>query len=518
MIKPARSLTQKTASGVAWISSFQVARQVLQVISVSILARHVPPAAYGLIAMAFLVTSLLETIRDLGTGPALIREREMSDELASTVFWMNMILGGVITLLVVITAWPAARFFREPLIVPVLQVLSVSFFLGAISVVPTALLNRAMEFKKLAVVQTTAAVCGTVMAITVALAGGKVWSLVSGTLATSLATTIGVWIFAPIRVNAGFRPEYARRVLSFGLHLSGFHVFNYFSRNADNLLVGRFLGSVNLGYYQMGYMLMTYPLQNFTLMVTQVVYPALSKFHEDHARFRAAFLRTTSLIALVTIPVMLGLCVTAQPFIRIFLGPRWMQVATLLAVFAPLGAMQSIFAAVGVIYTTQARTDLQFRWMMFASVWYVLSFIVGLHWGIMGVAICYAIVWTLLMVPSFLIPFRLVNLSGWIFLHTLWPSIWMAVVMMACTALWRYGLRRLGILNPFVDLLTTVFVGVVVYVVLVLWRKPPVVSELANVLRGTSYRAAQWLGRNLPQPSAKFSQLDEFKSVTPSRH
>jgi PST family polysaccharide transporter len=156
--------------------------------------------------------------------------------------------------------------------------------------------------------------------------------------------------------------------------------------------------------------------------------------------------------------------------------------------------------------------------MMFASVWYVLSFIVGLHWGIMGVAICYAIVWTLLMVPSFLIPFRLVNLSGWIFLHTLWPSIWMAVVMMACTALWRYGLRRLGILNPFVDLLTTVFVGVVVYVVLVLWRKPPVVSELANVLRGTSYRAAQWLGRNLPQPSAKFSQLDEFKSVTPSRH
>src|SRR6516225_2639479 len=97
-----RNLTQRTASGVAWITAFQVSRQVLQVISVSVLARRVPPAAYGLIAMAVLVTSLLETIRDAGTGQALIREREMSDEIASTVFWLNVLLGGAVTLLVVL--------------------------------------------------------------------------------------------------------------------------------------------------------------------------------------------------------------------------------------------------------------------------------------------------------------------------------------------------------------------------------------------------------------------------------
>src|ERR1017187_4873973 len=135
MTLTSRSLTQRTAAGVAWISSFQIARQVLQVISVSVLARHVPPAAYGLMAMAFLVTSLLETIRDVGTGEALIREREIFDELTSTVFWMNCMLGGFVTLLVVLAAYPAAHFFREPQIIPVLQVLSISFFLGSISVV-----------------------------------------------------------------------------------------------------------------------------------------------------------------------------------------------------------------------------------------------------------------------------------------------------------------------------------------------------------------------------------------------
>src|SRR5215472_16441386 len=104
------TLTQRTAAGVAWSSAFPGARQLLQVVSVSVLARHVPPAAYGLIAMAFLVTSFLETVRDAGTGTALIREREMSDEIASTVFWMNVLLGGVVTVLVVLASYPAARF------------------------------------------------------------------------------------------------------------------------------------------------------------------------------------------------------------------------------------------------------------------------------------------------------------------------------------------------------------------------------------------------------------------------
>jgi PST family polysaccharide transporter len=512
MTSTPRTLTQRTAAGVAWTSAFQVARQLLQVLSVSVLARHVPPAAYGLIAMAFLVTSLLETIRDAGTGQALIRERNMSDEIASTAFWLNCLVGGTAALLVVLGAWPAARFFHEPQIIPVLQVLSVSFFLGALSVVPTAILNRAMDFKRLALVQTAAAIIGTTVAISVALAGGKVWSLVSGTLSIVFCTTVGVWILAPFRLKFVFDREAARRILKFGLNLSGFHIFNYFSRNADNLLVGKFLGSLALGYYQMGYMLMTYPLQNFTLMVTQVVYPAMAKFHDDHQRLRAAYLRISALVALVTFPVMLGLGVTAPSFVRVFLGPRWAPVAALLMVFAPLGAIQSIYATVGVLYNTQGRTDLQFRWQMFASVWYVLSFIMGLRWGIMGVATCYAIVWMILMVPSFLIPFRLVQLPGWTFLRTLWPTVWISLVMTACCGAWRYLLFRLSVTNPFLELLSTVLLGVTVYVGVVLWRKPPVLSELASVLEGTSYGAARWIGRRLPRDPNAIPEVDLLPS------
>jgi O-antigen/teichoic acid export membrane protein len=496
-----RTFTHKTASGVAWISLFQIARQLLQVGSVSVLARRVPPSGYGLVAMAVVIIAFLESVRDAGTGSALVREREVSDDLAATVFWFTCILGIFITLIMIAVSWPAARFFHEPQVATVLQFLSIGFFVGTIGVVPLAMLNRDMAFRKVALAQTAGAVSGTVVAVTVALAGGKVWSLVSGSIATSTVATLAIWIASPFRLKAVFRPTDARHMLSFGLNLSGFNVLNYFSRNADNLLVGRFLGSVPLGFYQMGYMLMTYPIQNFAAVVAQVVYPALSKIQDDRERFRAAYLRTCRLIGLLTFPLMLGLAVTAQPFVRVFLGARWMPVAGLLIVFAPLGAAQSIYTTVGLIYNTQGRPDILLRWSMFASVMYVGSFALGLRWGILGVAACYAFVWLLLMVPSFLIPFQLVQLSGKKFLQTLWPTVWISLAMAAATEAWRQGLRQLGIQNPALDLISTVVLGVVVYLALLLWRKPPVLLELAVVLKGSSRpgfrRVARYLAERL---------------------
>src|ERR1019366_2577973 len=409
MTKTNPSLTQRTAAGMAWLTGVQVARQLLSIVSVSILARRIPPSTYGLVGMAVLVTNLLETIRDVGTGAALIRERECPDDLASTAFWLNCATGTVVTMMVIAVSWPAAHFSREPQVARILQFLSVSFFLGALGVVPTAVLSRAMDFRKVAMAQTLGAVCAAATAIAIALAGGKLSALIAASLVMSFATTVAVWVLTPLQVKPVFNlPVFnladARRILSFGLHLTGSQVMNYFSRNADNVLVGRFLGSGPLGYYQMGYMLMTLPLQNFSIMLAQVTYPALARFSEDHERFRAAYLRTSSLVSLATFPVMVGLGITAQPFVRVFLGPKWMPVAALLMVFGPLGALQSLTGTISLVYNTQGRTDLLFRWQIFASICYVTSFVVGLRWGIMGVAVSYTIVWTLLLAPMLVIP------------------------------------------------------------------------------------------------------------------
>ncbi len=497
----------------AWLTGVQVARQLLSVISVSILARRIPPAIYGLVGMAVLVTTLLETIRDVGTGTALIREREMPDELASTAFWLNCSTGVVVTMLVIALSWPAAYFFRAPQLARILQFLSISFFFGALGVVPTAVLNRAMDFRKVAVAQISGAICGTASAIAIALAGGQVSALVAAALVMSFTNTVVVWILSPLRVRAVFHVADARRILSFGIHLTGSNVMNYFSRNADNVLVGRYLGSGPLGYYQMGYMFMSLPLFNFTNMLAQVTYPALSRFHADHERFRAAYLRMSSLISLVAFPAMLGLGITAQPFVRVFLGPKWMPVATLLMVFGPLGALQSL-GTVNLIFNTQGRTDLLFRWQIFASICYVGSFVVGLRWGIIGVAISYSIVWTLLMVPMFAIPFRLVGLSLKSFAQALWPTAWYSLVMAAAAGGWLVGLRRLGIHNPMVQLVSTAAIGTALYAALVLWQRPPVLSDLVMALEGTSNPAARAMVRFLSRVTRRTGTLSSAKAVS----
>jgi O-antigen/teichoic acid export membrane protein len=239
---------------------------------------------------------------------------------------------------------------------------------------------------------------------------------------------------------------------------------------------------------------MTLPLQNFSIMLAQVTYPALARFSEDHERFRAAYLRTSSLISLATFPVMVGLGITAQPFVRLFLGPKWMPVAALLMVFGPLGALQSL-SAVNLIYTTQGRTDLLFRWQIFASICYVASFVVGLRWGIMGVAVSYTTVWTLLMAPMLAIPFRLVGITLKAFVRALWPTTWPTLVMAAITAVWLQGIRRLGMRNSMMELLSTAALGAVVYVGLILWQKPPVLSDLLIAIEGSSNPAARLAAR-----------------------
>jgi PST family polysaccharide transporter len=433
----------------------------------------------------------------LGTGSALIREQELTDDMASTAFWLNCGTGVVITLLVIALAWPASLFFRQPQVATILRFLSVSFFFGAMGVVPTAVLSRAMDFRKLAAAQSAGAFCGTASAIGIALAGGKVSALVAAALVMSFVTTVVTWFLSPLRVKAVFHPAFARRILSFGLHLTGSQVMNYFSRNADNVLVGRYLGSSPLGYYQMGYMLMQFPLYNFTNMLAQVTYPALSKFSGDHIRFRAAYLRTLSLIALITFPAMVGLGVTAQPFVRVFLGPKWAPVADLLAVFGPLGALQSLGGTLNSVYNTQGRTNLLFRWQIFASICYVGSFILGLRWGIMGVAVCYSIVWVLLMVPMFAIPFHLVGIKFRDFYRVLSPIVRATIAMAAVAALCLQGLRRIGVQNSFVQLLATSGIGAIVYIGLILWQAPPILSEVTNAIKRSSNPVARGLSRLL---------------------
>ena len=162
--------------------------------------------------------------------------------------------------------------------------------------------------------------------------------------------------------------------------------------------------------------------------------------------------------------------------------------------------MQSIYTRL--IYNTTGQTDVQFRWTRLTSVIYLLSFVLGLRWGILGVASCYAVAWTLLMALSFRIPFGLVKLSGMEFVRTLWPTVSYSIGMAVVAGGWRLALWRAGVHNAIFELVSTVALGGATYVALLYWRRPPVLGEFAAILGGSNHPLIRAVSRLPREPDA----------------
>ena len=311
--------------------------------------------------MATLAIGLISLFRDLGTASAVIQKRDLNQHLLSSLFWVNVGIGFAGTALCFLSAPVAARIFREPAVVSVVRVLSVSFLIGSLTNIHAALLNRSMTFKKISLIDISSSVVGLGVVVTLACLHAGVWSLVAGTLTSAAISSILFWATSDWQPSLLFSWTEVRSVMNFGLNLSAFNLFNYFARNSDNAIVGRYLGSAALGFYQLAYNIMLFPVQGIAQVLTQVMFPAFSEIQHDNERFRRVYLRTCSSIALITFPLMAGAAILAEPLIKTVYGPRWANVIPVLTILAPVGLVQSILTTVGQIYTAKGRTDLMFK-------------------------------------------------------------------------------------------------------------------------------------------------------------
>jgi len=472
-------LTQRVATGAAWSSFGGIGRQAIGLLSTSIMARLLSPAAYGVMGMAAIFTNFLLMFADLGLSHAIVRRDTVEPLFLSSIFWVSAGTGLLASLIIIGLAGPAAIWFGEPVLRPLLQVLSFSFIMSALGVIPMSILLRSLAFRHIAAAELSAGVVASIVGIAAAWNGAGVWSLVLASLSSATCQTILLWSFSRFRPALIFRWREVQSILSFSANLSGFNILNYVSRNADNFIIGSYLGAKELGYYQLAYNLMLYPLQTISGTLGRVLFPALSQMKNDLPRFRAAYLRVVAAISLLTFPMMLGLAVVAQPMVRVFLGPNWTQTGLLLAILAPVGMIQSVGGTVGHIYTATGRTDWMLRWGLAATSATLISFVIGKNWGSTGVAIGYAIVSLLLIYPNSAIPNLLIGLPMKDLGRTLAPMFVMSLAMgVGVEAVLKFlG----GVVPAWVELGAAVVAGVAIYGFLVAWYKPSGYREVANV-------------------------------------
>jgi O-antigen/teichoic acid export membrane protein len=480
-ITPGDDLRAKIVSGVGWKLATQIVLQLTRIGVGILLARLLAPREFGVAAMALAFTGFASIFIDLSLGPALIQRKTLTEADRSTAFWASLAAGVACTAIGIAVAPAVAAFFSTPRVAPLFAVVAVTFTLSALSATQIALLNREMAFRSLQIREILATLFGAATALALALAGAGAWAIVAQPVAGEAIGLVLIWSLSSWRPRWTFSAASLHHLGSFSAKVLAARFFGYLNLNADNLLIGRFLGSRALGIYSVAYNVMFAPMIRFTMPVQQVLFPAFSRLQDDPVRLGRAWLRGNRLAAAITLPAFLGMAVVAPDFVPVVLGRRWEDAVPVLQFLCFAGAVLSFQPFNWSVLQARDRSGTLLTFMAISTIVIVGAFAVGLHWGIVGVAALYFAARTILLPPYTWLTCRVVECSPVEFLRSLARvvegSIVMAGVVFALRALLEDqgvpAAARLALLVPF---------GIVVYVAHLRLRSRDVLMEARSLL------------------------------------
>jgi PST family polysaccharide transporter len=262
-------------SGMVTVTA-QVVTIAIQLVSTVTLARLLSPADYGLLAMVMVVTSFAGLFRDFGLSSAAIQRGDLTAAQQNGLFWLNLSIGGVLTVVLALAAPLVAWFYGEPRLTAIATVLSRTFLLASAGTQSGASLIREMKFGRHAVATIGGALVSLAVSIVAALRGEGYWALVWGNIAGTSATALLLLVLASFRPTWPRRATGTRSLVSFGASITAFDFVNYFQRNLDNILIGKFWGPDVLGLYSRAYQLLMFPINAIRGPINSVAFPAMS--------------------------------------------------------------------------------------------------------------------------------------------------------------------------------------------------------------------------------------------------
>ena len=378
-------------SNARWLAVSRVVSVGIQVVGVVWLSRLLTPADYGLVAMALVVTGFANLVRDMGTASALIQKEDLNDETVLTTFWFTLALGAALGVMVAGSAPLLALAFKAPGLTGILLLLALTFPILGSTTVHQAMLERHSRFPLLARIEAVSGVSALAVGIIAARSGAGAYSLVLQSLAYAGASSAQLWFASDLRPRWCWSRHELRSIRRVSDFLVGFNIVNYFSLHADTMIIGRFLGADNLGPYSLAWRIILFPLQNLTVVASRALYPIMSRQQSAPEEMAALYFRTLSVIAFITAPTMAGLFVLREPFIVVVLGNKWLAMSDILAWLVPVGFVFSLTCTTGTVLMARGRANVLFYLGIAGTIVHVLAFMLGLRWGVVGVAAGYCV-------------------------------------------------------------------------------------------------------------------------------
>jgi lipopolysaccharide exporter len=469
----------RLAGATRWTAGATAFAQVLRLGTTLVLARLLTPADFGVVAVALVVVVFLDQLRDLGTGAALIQRSSLSDSLINSIFWLNAASGVFLGGLLVLCAGPVSSLLGQPSSVGVLRMFGLITVVTSLGQVHQALLRRDLHFGKLAQVVVIGAVATTIVSITLAMAGVGAWAIVLGTLAGAIISTLWSWYWQPWRPSGLGTLADLRSVSRFSSNLVVANIIWFVAEGqADKIIISRVLGLDALGTYSLAQRSATYPQTSVRSVIGQVLDPALARSAGNNEAQRQLFTRASGAVALLLFPATVGLACIAQLLVPIVVGDGWPDLALLVAIMAPAGAIHVVSGLSYRVFTMRGLAHWTMRCAAVQAVVFVTAFLVGVRWGVVGVTVGYAVAALLVDPVVTSIACRLIGLRYWAYRRALAPAMVAALLTVAVA----FPLTRLPVEAGWAVAAAVVAAIGVNAIIAFLWR-PPAARDLATLVR-----------------------------------
>lgn len=384
-------LKDKTLSGVKWSAIGRFSTQGISFVIGILLARILSPSDYGVIGMIGIFMAIAQTFIDSGFGSALIRKKDCSDTDYSTAFYFNIAVGIVSYLILFFSAPLIADFFKTPILIDIVRVLSINLFLNSLSIVQTAKLTAAVDFKSQAKISLVATIVSGCIGLIMAYSGYGVWSLVYQSVSLSIVRTILFWIVTKWRPQRIFSKQSFNYLFGFGSKILSASILHTIYANLSTILIGKFYTTQDLGYYSRGESLASLPSSNLTSILQSVTYPILSKMQDDDSRLIQVYRKYIRLTSLV---IFFGMCLMAalaKPLILVLLSDKWVNSVIFLQIFCFALMFDHLCQLNLNILYVKGRSDLVLRLEIIKKTISISMIIAAIPFGVLAICISRAL-------------------------------------------------------------------------------------------------------------------------------
>lgn len=388
------SIERQAVAGIKWAAASKLVVQIFAWAVTLLVMRLLVPADYGLMAMVAVVITLASTVAELGLGASIVQARTLPPDnlaqVAGVVLLLNIGIGLVLACSAPVVAWG----FGDARLTLLVQVMSLQFVFSALTSVPQALMSRGLMFKRAAWIELASGLSVSTATLVLALMGAGVWSIVIGNLAGGAMRAALFAVFGT-QVRPRFTLVGAREHLRYGGIMTVTRMSWDLILQADIVVAARFLSPAAIGSYSVGLHLATLPMQKIMTVINQVAFATVARLQEEPERLRDGLLKAFRLATLVSIPLLWGLSCCAPEFIRVVLGPKWEDAILPVQVMSLVIPLRLVSGLMWTAVTAVGRIDIFLQLILIALVVFPASFLVGVQWGLTGLALSWPIAWLL---------------------------------------------------------------------------------------------------------------------------